>query len=129
MEGIYEVYSAGQAVGKVTVSRQGLYYRFNCRCTLTGEVMFRLVLEDGNNRYDLGILTPVDGFFGLQCRRTLKQMECTAPRFILRPNRKSYGAELISVKPQEPFAYLSALENAFLLRRNGKNWIGLQDEK
>ena len=65
MEGTYEVFSAGQAVGTVQVARQGLYYQFLCQCKLTGEVMFRLIMEDSGGRYDLGILTPEGGAFCL----------------------------------------------------------------
>ena len=42
MVGIYEL-PGGK--GRVTVTREGLYYRFSCRCKLTGDVMHRLVVS------------------------------------------------------------------------------------
>ena len=42
MEENYGVYFGNRPVGKVQVTRQGLYYHFLCRCELTGDVMCRL---------------------------------------------------------------------------------------
>lgn len=129
MEGTYEVFSAGQAVGTVQVARQGLYYQFLCQCKLTGEVMFRLIMEDSGGRYDLGILTPEGGAFGLRCKRSCRQITCTAPKFILRPNRKQQMSRSVSVCVHEPFGYLADLENAFLCREKGKKSIAFREEK
>lgn len=129
MEGTYEVFSAGQAVGSVQVTRQGLYYQFDCRCDLTGEVMFRLLIESGSGCIDLGILTPENGSFVLRCKRNCKQMPFDSPRFVLKPNHKCSQIRSFSVCAQEPFEYLAYLENAFLRRENGKKTIAFREEK
>ena len=129
MEGTYEVISAGQAVGTVRVSRQGLYYQFDCQCDLTGEVMFRLIMESGGNCFDLGILIPENGKFVLHCKRNNKQIPIDAPRFVLNTNHKCSQIRSVSVCAQEPFGYLSDLENAFLRRENGKKMFAFREEK
>ena len=44
MEGIYDVMLADETVGTVEVTKQGLYYRFDCRCRLSGTVICRISL-------------------------------------------------------------------------------------
>lgn len=61
MEENYAVYFGNRPVGKVQVTRQGLYYHFLCRCQLTGDVMCRLWVSCGDKRESLGLVVPVDG--------------------------------------------------------------------
>ena len=39
LEENYGVYFGNRPVGKVQVTRQGLYYHFLCRCELTGDAV------------------------------------------------------------------------------------------
>ena len=72
MEGTYGVYFGTNLAGKVQVRRQGLYYRFACRCRLTGEVVCRLRVTCGGRRENLGVVVPVDGGFGLETSLPVK---------------------------------------------------------
>lgn len=129
MEGTYEVTSAGQAVGTVMVSRQGLYCHFACRCHLTGEIMFRLILKQEGQSYDLGILIPRDGCFGLDTRLAAKTLGEGIPQFFLKPKHGQLQPGAIHVCPEEPFAYLDRLENAYLITRGEEKWIDFREEK
>ena len=60
LEENYGVYFGNRPVGKVQVTRQGLYYHFLCRCELTGDVMCRLWVTCADKRESLGLVVPVD---------------------------------------------------------------------
>ena len=128
MEGTYEVISGGQAVGSVIITKQGLYYHFSCRCHLSGEVMFRLIMIQGDVQCDLGILTPLDGCFGLNTKLGIRKVGTTRPMFDLKI-QKNVGEGLAApVCPEEPFCYLSRLQEAFLIRKDGKHMFGFRIE-
>jgi hypothetical protein len=129
MEGTYEVISGGQAVGSVTVSRQGLYYHFSCRCRISGEIMFRLIMEIEGISRDLGILVPIDGQFGLNTWVSMKSQGKEKPSFLLRPKREALDGILVRICPEEPFSYLTKLESAYLVRKNGEMMVGFREEK
>ena len=129
VEGTYEVISGGQAVGSVVIRRQGLYYHIRCLCHLSGEGMFRLILEVGERTIDLGIMVPTDSFFGLQTRLSAKSLGTGSIHFHLKPQRNSENECLISVCPEEPFQYLSRLESAYLACRKPEVRIGFRTEK
>ena len=129
MEGTYEVKGGGQAIGSVTVTRQGLYYHFACRCHVSGEVMFRLIMESDGTKHDLGLLVPMDDCFGLHTRLNIKTVRNCRPEFYLKPNRNKMEDRLISICPEEPFGYLHKLESAFLVRNTNVLMVGFQEEK
>lgn len=72
----------------------------------------------------LGVLVPVEGGFGLDTRLAAKRFAQGVPEFAAVP-RKNPDEEVsdrhfIPIKPEEPFAYLSRLENAYFVCRNGE---------
>ena len=120
MIGTFEIMQGTSTIGKVTVERQGLYYRIRCRCSLTGEVMHRLVVSSGEKREDLGTLVPFDGAFGLEKRVPVKKLGEGKPTFQLLPKHSSPNGRFIPVYPEEPFSYMSRLKEAYLEARNGQ---------
>ena len=123
MVGTFEIKQGSSLIGKVTVERQGLYYRIICRCSLTGDVMHHLVVSSGEKREDLGTLVPFDGAFGLEKRVPVKKLGEGEPQFHLLPKHSSPNGKFIPVYPEEPFSYVSRLKNAYLEARNGQ--VGL----
>lgn len=69
-----ELFFGDRSVGRVLVERQGLYYVFRCRCTLSGETAFRLFASCGEKQEDLGVLVPMGDSFGLDTRRPVKRL-------------------------------------------------------
>ncbi len=116
-------------VGAVSVSRQGLYYRFSCRCRLTGEVMYRLMLCTDAVSENLGLLTPMDGCFGLETGLPVKRAGQGSPRFVLKPRRSPVGDRFVPVRPEEPFRYLSRLEQAYLSTQDQQLGLVFAEEK
>lgn len=116
MDGSYEVHFGKRTVGNVTVQRQGLYYRFSCVCELSGDVLCRLQVTCGSTHLDLGILVPVGKGFGLDTRVPAKQLRHGKPEFTLVPKQAAVSELFVPVYPEEPFAYIGKLKDAFLTR-------------
>ena len=126
MECNYSVTVYGKHAGKVIVQRQGLYYHFLCRCSLTGDIMYRLVVTCGTVQESLGILVPKDGSFMLETRLPIKRIGVGNLSFALIPKHETIGGRFVPISPEEPFAYISRLKNSFLILRNGQPGICIE---
>lgn len=120
MEGDYGVYFGNQLAGKVQVLRQGLYYRFICRCQLTGDVICRLTVSCGTNRESLGVVIPMGGGFGLDTKLPVKKLGEGKMEFILVPKHEIRTGKFVPISPEEPFSYISRLKESFLERSGGQ---------
>ena len=127
MEGSYGVNLGRQLTGKVQVARKGLYYHFTCRCHLTGEIIYRLQVSCGSGRENLGVLIPADGGFGLDTKVPVKRFQEGMPEFLLLPKHEKCGETFVPIYPEEPFAYLARLKEAYLVHRNGCPGILIQE--
>lgn len=127
MEGNYGVYFGNQLCGKVQVLRQGLYYRFVCRCQLTGDVVCRLKLCLPDREENLGVVIPMDGGFGLNTSLPAKRF-CGKPiRFRLAPQQEAGKGQFVPICPEEPFAYIERLKDAFLVKKYGQTGVMLKE--
>lgn len=115
-----ELTLGGKTVGKVQVLRQGLYYAFHCRCRISGETAVRLLARCGERREDLGVLVPMEGGFGLDTRRPVKHLGEGEIQFLLASKHDSPQTYFAPISPEEPFAYLQRLKDAYLETRNGQ---------
>ena len=129
MVGTYEAIHNGHVMGMVTVTREGMYYQICCRCDLYEEGPFRLLIIFDDDQIDLGILVPAEKGFGLQARINVKGIGQGTPVFKIMPRREFVPSGLVSLCSDEPFRYLSRLENAYLVRRKGKKYISFCDKK
>ena len=120
MEGTYKVFFGGQNVGNVRVSREGLYYCFHCRCRLSGEIVCKLIVTCGDVQVHLGVLIPTGEGFGLETKVPAKRLGEGEPSFHIQPNRVIMEGRFIPIKPEEPFAYIARLKEAFLARQEGQ---------
>lgn len=128
MEGSYGVLFGSQQIGKVQVQRQGLYYRFICRCQLTGDVVCRLLVTCGEKQENLGVVVPVDGGFGLDTRLAVKKIGEGKMEFLLVPRHETVEktGTFCPIYPEEPFAYIARLKDAFFARQNGQAGVILK---
>ena len=120
MDGTYEIMLGGESVGQAVVRRQGLYYRFSCRCDLSGEVIYRITVTCGGKSESLGIPVPKNGEFYLDTRLAASRFGEGEPKFAAVPRRPDLGGMFVPISPEEPFRYLHRLENAFLARKDGQ---------
>lgn len=120
MTGTYEIMEGDRLVGRAKVERQGLYYHFSCRCKLSGEVVYRIIVRCGGKEANLGICVPVDGEFGTDKKVPVKSLGEGRLEFLLLPKHEDIRGKFIPIHPEEPFAYIHRLQDAFLERR-GEN--------
>ena len=123
MEYQYSVTRNGNPCGKVTVSRQGLYYRIHCRCLLPAEDIFRLQAASGSRRENLGVLVPVEDRFGLDTRIPVKQLGEGELDFSVHSKRQPVQSHFVPIRDEEPFAYISRLKKSFLEIKEGQPGI------
>lgn len=123
----YDIYMGNSVVGKAVVEKQGLYYRFDCRCRLSGDVLCRVMVECDGHHESLGILVPCGKIFGLTTKLPVKRFGAGGLRFRVMPKHPSGQGTFVAVYPDEPFSYLSRLKNAFLENRNGQAGVVITD--
>ncbi len=79
----YDITFEAAPVGTARMEKQGLYYRFVCRCRLPEEGLYRIHVILGDKREDLGICVPVDGTFGMDKMISAKRLGGGTPAFEL----------------------------------------------
>ena len=120
MEGNYPVMFGQETVGKVQVLRQGLYYRFSCRCSISGSVICRVTVSCNGHHENLGVPVPMGNGFALTTKVAVKKLGKEPFQFRAMPKHQKSEGKFIPIYPEEPFAYISRLQNAFLEIRNGQ---------
>jgi len=128
MEGKYEILMGGKSIGTVSVTRQGLYYCFACRCCFSGDVMYRLSVICDGQTHSLGIPVPEGEAFVLHTRLPVKRLGEGKPEFRALPKHRGVGGVFVPISPEEPFSYLSRLKDAFLEIRDGKMGLVIPEE-
>lgn len=116
MEGNYDILLWDKPVGTAKVSREGLYYRFHCRCSMTEDTLCRVNVGTES----LGILVPMGDGFGLDTKLPMKRFAGIVPEFRLVPNKPVLEGKFIPIKPEEPFSYIERLKDAYLTQREAQ---------
>lgn len=116
---MYDILMDTQVVGQAEVTKEGLYYRFTCKCTPPDDSVHRIFVSDGNNTKDLGICVPTGEWFCLVSRVPVKYLSGENLRFSLVP-KEQRG---VPVKTGGAFSHLDKLETARLQEINGMSEI------
>ena len=127
MEGTYEVSLGAKPIGQVTVRRQGLYYHFSCRCVLIGDVVCKLIVTCADKQENLGVMVPMDGKFGIEKRIPVKRLGEGIPQFRVMPKHEKMEGKFVPIYPEEPFAYMTRLKDAFLETQAGQLGIVIKE--
>lgn len=127
MEENYEVRLGQTPIGKAQVLRQGLYYRVICRCRLTGEVMYRLMVRCGDREENLGVLVPMGSGFGLDTKVPVKKVGEGELAFSVMPKHPKQEGKFVPIYPEEPFSYIAKLKDAYLEARGGETGVVLPE--
>lgn len=112
MIGIYDVFRGEEKIGKAEVRREGLYYRFQCFCDLTGEVLYRLTVTCGDKTENLGIPVPDGVEFVLQKRLPVCRFPSGIPEFRAVPKHAPLAQDWVPISPEIPSHYIERLEQA-----------------
>ena len=123
MVGTYKILLEDEPIGEAIVRRKGLYYQFYCNCHLQSEVIYRVNVSCGGIHESLGILVPTGNTYGLTKMLPAKQFADGIPEFWLAPRHQTDRELHIDIYPEEPFAYITRLENAYLDIKSGKTAI------
>ncbi len=123
MNGKYDIYLDGQAVGRALVEQQGLYLRFDCRCQIRKKGIWRVTVRCGDRTENLGILVPDGSGAGLTVRLAARRLGEGELSFQARPKDQRWDRSFVPVYPHEPFSYLTKLRQAVLEVRDGQ--VGL----
>ena len=127
MEGCYEVYLGKNLAGKVQIIREGLYCRIICRCQADSNQIYRLYAVSDKQKENLGVLIPDGDGLLLNKRVPLKRFGHGIPEFEISSGTAAQRDDFIPISPEEPFAYIARLKQAFLTIQNGQP--GIQIEK
>lgn len=123
LEKFYSVTKNGKACGKVSVRKQGLYYRFHCRCAVDREDIYRLILSWDGFQESLGILVPDEGSFVLTCSLPVRRVGEGDWRFHIAAKQETTSGCFVPICPEEPFGYISRLKESFLVCQDGQPGI------
>ena len=118
---LYDIMMDTQVVGQAEVIKEGLYYRFSCKCTPPNDEVHKIVVSDGSNTKDLGICVPEGEWFCLVSRTPVKHLPGETLRFTLIPQNKQQTT--IPVAIDQPFSGLDKLESAYLQETEGSMQI------
>ena len=114
---MYQIFLGKEAIGTAQIEKQGLTYCIRCRCKLSGEVVYKIIAKCGEREADLGILVPENGAFRLTSRIPVKKLGAGEIAFKAVPRHVAPDGMFVPITADEPFKYLSRLENAYLERR------------
>ncbi len=120
MKKTYDIMLGNNAVGSAQVSKEGLYYRFRCRCDLSGDVMYQLKTVCEDKEYSLGILVPVEDYFCIETKVPIKKIGETDISFFIAPRHASVRGNFIPIRAEEPFSYIEKLEDSYLEVQNNE---------
>lgn len=123
----YPIMLYGQAVGRATVAREGLYYRFCCRCRFDGEILCTIVARRGEREEKLGVPVPEGGEFRLETRIPVKRLGEGDWLFAAVPRREQARGTFVPLSPEEPFRYLKRIGEAVLQTRDGVTGVVIGD--
>lgn len=90
--------------------------------------MYRLVVSCAAVKENLGILVPRDGSFILHTKLPVKRIGEGDMTFHLASVQESVSAAFIPICPEEPFAYIDRLKEAYLERKYGQLGARIRSE-
>ena len=116
---MYDIFLENKKVGTAFVEKEGLYYCFNCKCSLPPNNIFKINISDGNNITKLGICIPNDDKFILNKRVPIKYLSGDSYIFSV----ESVYKDTILLVNSACFDYLDKLETARLKIINKQAFI------
>ena len=119
MVGEYAVFLGNDPVGTVSVNKKGLYYQIECQCKLSGSVICKLTANWEDKAVDIGILAPEGDGFVIRSNLPIKRAGEGTVSFHIKPKHQKLPESFVPIRADEPFAYLSMLEKAYLCKIEG----------
>lgn len=117
MEGIYQLKRMNRAVGQVTVSKEGLYYKIEASLRLPKGSRYRLTVCFEHNTMDLGLCIPQGDMFIMCTKIPIKRFCGDSFTFMLSEKNER---KVIPIQDNKPFSHLDILPQCSFSRENGK---------
>ena len=117
---MYETYSVdfqGKSVGEVTISREGLYCRFQCRVKTPSKDIYRLLFMNGQLCTDLGVCVPMQEHLVLDKKIAAKNIKEGEYGFKLISNETN--VTFIPLTEGEPFSRIKDIHLSRFSVQNG----------
>ncbi|MGM9602928.1 MAG: hypothetical protein ACI3W5_15260 [Faecousia sp.] len=100
MEKCYDIYLGSEAVGKATLTKEGLYWKIRCQCSLPSGEAHRVTAKAGEE-IDLGILVPENGEYCLTKRIAMKRFADAQPQFFIKTHSPDPEETVHPIIPEE----------------------------
>ena len=124
MASVYDIKLWDKPIGTAEVTREGLYYRFRCRCKLEMDAVCKVSVGE----ISLGVLVPEGDSFVLNTRLPAKRFAEQPMDFQIVSERPVVQGRFIPIKPEEPFAYIERLKDAYLAQRDGQIGVIIKEK-
>lgn len=100
LTGCYPIILDGNETGRLTVSREGLFWHFEAECTLREELLRLSVYGEGSEGY-LGVMEPRDGMLRLSKKLSRSGVDCF-PTAISYATRAGEAPPMLTCVEEEP---------------------------
>lgn len=117
---MYPILYNNMPVGFAEIAKEGLYYRFSCKCKLPGSAVYRVIVSNENAIRNLGVCVPDKEGFVLKTRVPKKYFTGKNFLFSIDCKTEEKQEKAIPVFTGMAFAYLDQLEAAQLKIVNGQ---------
>ena len=126
MVGEYPIFFAGEEKGIAVVTRQGMFWYIRCSCQCCEELGCSVIVSWTEDQcVDLGRCFREEDRWCLSTRIRRNAVPEGKPVFRMMIKNAKSAERLVPIQPEEPFAYLSRLKNAYLVRLPEGNVIAL----
>lgn len=115
----YDLLLEHKKVGTAHVQRQGLYFRFKCRCDFEAPGIYKIIVTGDTGEINLGTCIPAGTYFSLETSLPVKAVGTGTLSFrVISPGRDA-DEIFIPVSSDNPFPYIARLHSSRLAKRNG----------
>lgn len=128
MNNEYDITIGEQIVGQAIIEKLGLYYNISCTCSLTGQVIYRVIVRCGDREENLGVCVPGKESFVLHTKIPIKRLGEGEFSFRAVPRHGELQGKFIPLCPEEPFGYIDRLYAAYLSVRENKVGIIIEND-
>ena len=80
----YDIYYEDRVIGCAELNLAGLYYAVHCRCRLEHHGIYRVIVDSGTHRMNLGVCAPMNGEYVLTKNIPIKYLTDKKIKFYIR---------------------------------------------
>lgn len=114
-------------VGYAELNRKGLYYEIHCVCEPPENIPYKILVQCGKQKVDLGICVPYDNGFGLRTRVPVKRLGDGEMTFHL--VKKKQDSVFVPIVQDHTFPHMDKLCDSRLVTENHQVGICITAEE